>query len=120
MDLRVIDVINAKDILDKVANSSSLPTRTAYKIHIMLNKLNASLEFFEKRRMQLFEEYGEREGDQIIIPKDKIDEFRPKYDELCNLPLEEEIEKVDISLDVDLGISPNEIGTLESFINFIE
>ena len=118
--MNIGQIIDAKGLLDKIASNDSLPTRTSYKIYLMLNKLNASLEFYNTRRMELFREYGEEEGENIIIPKDKVAEFEPKLQELLDLDVEEEITPVDVSLDVDLGIAPVEFGLLTPFINFVE
>ena len=41
-------------------------------------------------------------------------------DEVLNLDTQEEIEKVDVSLDIDLGVSPAEIQQLVPFINFTD
>lgn len=114
------DVFLAKDILKSISEKRNLPTRVAYKLCYMLEKLDITLKFLETKRMEIFEEYGTHEGDNIVIPNEKIPEANKKYEELLNLEVEDAPNKVDISLDVDLDISPSEIKLLEPFINFVE
>ena len=118
--MKIHNVISAKEVLEKLSQSRDLPTRTAYKIYLMLEKAQGALQFYESRRLEIFKEFGVEKDGQIEIPPEKIPEASVKMDELLDLDLPEEIEKVDISLDIDLGVSPSEIQMLTPFINFVE
>lgn len=118
--MKISEIINAKPVLDSITQNKELPTKTAYKIYLMILKINPSLEFFEQKRIEAFEKYGVKENDMVIIPEEHRDEFMAILNEVGNFECDEKIERVDISLDVNLGISPAEIALLEPFINFIE
>ena len=118
--MKIYDIISAKEILEKLAQNKDLPTRTAYKVYLMLDKTQSSIQFYESRRAEVFKEFGIEKDGQIEIPPEKIPEASAKMDEVLDLDVQEEIEKVDISLDLDLGVSPAEIHQLVPFINFID
>ncbi|MBO7461948.1 MAG: hypothetical protein J6T96_05075 [Bacteroidales bacterium] len=118
--MKVFEIVSAKEVLEKLSQNKSLPTRTAYKVYLMLDKAQATLQFYETKRMEIFREFGVEKDGQIEIPPEKIPEASSKMDEVLGLDIEDTIEKVDISLDVDLGISPSEIQQLIPFINFTD
>ena len=86
----------------------------------MLSKLSPSLEFFEQKRNEAFGKYGVQEGENIVISKEYQEDFMSMLNEIGNFECEEEIEKVDVSLDINLNISPSDIALLSPFINFVE
>lgn len=114
------NIIEAKSALDQISGNKNLPSKVAYKIYILLSELQPSLKFFENKRRELFGKYGKEEGENIIIPVENRDLFYKEFNELCQVETEKEIKKVDISLDIDLGISPSDFALLEPFFNFIE
>ena len=118
--MKVYEIISAKEVLEKLSQNKSLPTRTAYKVYLMLDKVQTTIQFYETKRMEVFREYGVEKDGQIEIPPERIKEASAKMDEVLGLDIEEDIDKVDISLDVDLGISPAEIHQLIPFINFTD
>lgn len=118
--MKIKDIILAKELLEKLAQNKNLPTRVAYKVYLMLNKVQSTIQFYETKRIEVFKEYGVEKDGQIEIPPEKVPEASVKMDEILNLDTLEEIEKADISLDVDLGVSPAEIQLLLPFINFTE
>ena len=109
--MKIFDVINAKNILDDISQNKEIPTKIAYKIYLMLSKLSPSLKF---------EKYGVQEGETIIIPAEYKEEFMSLLNEIGEFECEEEIEKIDINLDINLGISPSDFALLEPFFNFVE
>lgn len=118
--MKIYEIISAKETLEALSQNKNLPTRTAYKLYVMIDKVQTSIQFYNDKRMEVFKEFGVENGDQIEIPPEKIPEASKRMDEVMNLDVQEEIEKVDISLDIDLGISPAEINQLVPFINFID
>lgn len=118
--MKIIDIISAKGLLQKISECKDIPTRLAYNIYILLNSLNATLDFYDEQKKKVFEEYGVREGDNIIIPEDKIEEVEPILNELVSVEIDDPPKKVDVSLDINLGISPADINLLVPFINFID
>lgn len=120
MKIKISEIINAKTILDDISQNKEMPTKIAYKIYLMLSKLSPSLEFFDQKRSDAFEKYGIQDGEMIVIPEEHKEEFVSLLNEIGEFECEEEIEKIDISLDVNLGISPSDFALLEPFFNFVE
>ena len=120
MRVKISKIINAKSILDQMSQNKEIPTKLAYKIYLMLSKLSPSLEFFEQKRSEAFEKYGVQEGEMIVIPEEHKEGFMSLLNEIGEFECEEEIEKIDISLDINLGISPSDFALLEPFFNFVE
>lgn len=118
--MKIKDIISAKELLEKLSQNKELPTRAAYKLYLMLQSLESSIKFYDTKRIEVFKEYGVEADGQITIPPEKIPEASAKMEEILNLDIQEEIEKADISLDIDLGVSPAEIQLLIPFINFVE
>ena len=118
--MKIKDIILAKELLEKLSQNKELPTRAAYKLYLMLNSLQSSIEFYDNKRIEVFKEFGVEADGQITIPPEKIPEASAKMEEILNLDVQEEVERAEVSLDVDLGISPAEIQLLIPFINFVE
>lgn len=118
--MKIYEIVESKEILDSLAQNKMLPTKLAYKIYRLLTRVTPSLDFYNNQKFELFQKYGKQEGEDIIIPKENQTDFLKDLNELKQVECEDEIERVDISLDVDLGISPADFFLLEPFINFVE
>lgn len=118
--MKIFELINAKETLDKICSNQNLPTRTAYSLYIMLSKLNTSFEFFEEKKMEIFKSLGETKDGGYVIPVEKTEDFYKEINKIGELECSEDFEKINISLDIDLGISSAEIALLTPFINFVE
>lgn len=118
--MKISKVISAKSVLDDLSQNKNLPTKAAYKIYVLLSELASTVQFFLDKRRELFLSYGVEDGENYVITPDNQDVFNQKFDELMNLECEKEFHKIDISLELDLGISPADIFCLEPFINFVE
>ena len=118
--MTISQIMNAKPILDRLAQNKQLPTKIAYKIYVLLSEVTPTIQFFLDKRKELFLNYGVEEGDSYIIIPENQQKFNNEFDELMNLECEKEVNKIDISLDIDLGISPADIFCLTPFINFVE
>lgn len=118
--MKISEIFMASELLAKISSNKNLPTRVAYKLYMLLSSLDKELEFYDKKRREIFEEYGEANGEQITIPKEKVSLVEPLFAELNELTVENPPEKIDISLDVDLGVSASEIELLLPFVNFVE
>ena len=118
--MKLYEIINATECLRLVANNKNLPTRIAYKLYTMIKSISDEMDFFEKKKYELFEKYGQEADGGLIVPEANKVLFLAELEELKSIDCSKEIEKVDISLDIDLGVSPADIALLEPFINFIE
>ena len=120
--MKISNIINAKEVLTNLSQNKNIPTRVAYKLFLLLSGVEKSLNFFETKRREGFEKYGveDASGNGVIIPEENMSDFISYLNDIGELECEEKIEKVDISLDIDLGVSPAEIALLEPFVNFVE
>lgn len=118
--IKIYEILNAKQVLDELYSNKSLPTKTAYKIYLLLSKLNASLEFFNSKRIELFKKYGEQKGEETVVSDEKRLEFLEALKELTELECEEPIEKIDLDLNINLDISAADLSLIAPFFNFVE
>ena len=118
--MKIYQIIEASDCLKKISKNEMLPTRIAYKLYTMINALSLEVSFFEEKRYALFEKYGRESDSSLVVPEENKEAFLRDLEELKNINCSKNVEKVDISLDIDLGVSPADIALLEPFINFID
>lgn len=120
MKVKFYELINAKDLLDDISLRKSIPTKTAYKIYMLLSKFNESLQFFENKRMEFLQNYGEDIDGSLVVPEEKRLDFFKSLNEIGELCCDVEFEKIDIDININLDISPKDFGLLEPFFNFVE
>lgn len=120
MNITIKDIVEAQEVLGRISQNNNLPMRTAFKIYNTVDKLTSALNFFEKKRKDLFLRYGKEEGENYVIPAENSEVFYAEMNELLQTSCCEDAEKIDVSLDIDLGVSPAEIALLTPFINFVE
>ena len=118
--MKLYEIINATECLRNISSNKNLPTRVAYKLYLMIKQASDEFEFFENQKYSLFEKYGRDMNGVLTITEDNKEMFVAELDELKNIDVSKKFEKVDISLDIDLGVSPADIALLEPFINFVE
>lgn len=92
------DILNIKTFVDKVVESD-LEFVVALKLAKLMKDFAPYIETFDKKKQELFEEYGTRsdDGQQIIIPNEKIADFNVAINGLVST--EVEIEKPIFKLD---------------------
>ena len=82
-------IINSKEVLIKIGNSSAYDAVTAYTVARNISLLNIELETFDKSRIELIKKYGEEQDDgNTSVLKDKIPEYNRELSELLNLEIE--------------------------------
>lgn len=118
--MKIYEIVKSEAVLNSIAENKKLPTKIAYKIYKLLLSLKPNLDFYNGQKYDLFRKYGKSEGENIIIPSENQQIFLNELEELNQVECEDEIKKIDISLDIDLGISPADFFLLEPFINFVE
>ena len=118
--IKISEIVNAEGVLKEISKNKKIPTRVAYRLFIMLSSIEDVLKFYEEKKRALFNKYGVAEGEMLVIPEDKKEIFMKEINEIGDLDCEKDISKIDIELDVDLGISPSDVSLLIPFINFIE
>lgn len=112
MKIRLVDILNSKDILNKLASIKLEDGVTSFKLAHNSNKINPELIAFEKIKEDLIITYGEKkEGDIIEVPQKNRDEYNKQIIKLLEQELELDILLIDpakIS-----GISPGELMPVE-------
>jgi len=105
------DLWNARATLGKLAGMS-FKAKTAYKLMKLIDQVNKEIEPFGKVRQELFQKYGEQEGDRVTIKPENIEIFSKELEELES----QEIElKYTVNLD-EIGeaqLSPSELYDLD-------
>jgi hypothetical protein len=106
MKLKLVDILNAKDIINKLGNMTFRDGATAYKMMRNIRNITPELKDFDIVKNQIMDKYGTKLPDgSIQIPANKKDEYFKDINKL----IEEEIE-VNISL-----INPDEITDFAPF-----
>lgn len=120
IEITVQEMINSIDILKEIA-SKKMPAKTAYKFARINSEIDRENVTFQETRRDLVLKYGERnengelkeENGSIIIPKDKMSEFRKESSDLLNTKITINAEKICIDDFGDDMFSPVEIGKIE-------
>ena len=74
-----------KDGVSTVVSSGLLKQKTSMKNKLYFQRLNKvvaeEVKLLDESKKELFDKFGEGEGEEIFIPKEKIEEFRQNLKE---------------------------------------
>lgn len=99
MKMKLTNLVNSLQVINKILNSDKLPIRDAYRLSKSIQKIQEELQNFDKFRIELIKKYGYETGDGNYQIKSEFENnFRQEIDELLNT-------------EVEIGVSPI---TLES------
>ncbi len=105
MILTLNTILNARPSLQNLIEQK-LPSRTAFKLYKIVERLNRELESFEKAQKDLFARYGEEKDGVVTIEKDNQDAFGKEMAELLATEVELEIQPIKLDeLTVELSAS---------------
>ncbi len=120
---QVIDFRNSGDFFD----STTLPLKVAYKLNKIRKAVEKEGEFYSEKFEEILNNYAKKdengdlvfskEGDQILIKEDMIDECNSALTALQNL--EVQIENYGLSIDdfgEDLKCTPDQLAALMPFM----
>lgn len=107
------DLKNAEGALNKIFHSTELPIRSAYKLSLLVTKVQEQLKTLEDMRVRLVQKFGvkQEDGNQTVRP-DKMTEFMAEMEVVLSEPAE--LNKITLT-EADLAgvkLSPAEIANV--------
>ena len=99
-------LLNAAPGFQKLVRND-LPLRTSYKLSKMVRRVNEELDFFRAKEAELKAKH------EYKVPV-------KEYEELLNLEIDWNEERIEIPLDANIELSCADIEALEPFITFKE
>ena len=120
MKVTLKEIIEANPAITRLAGDKTLSVKLSYKILMLTKAFQGDVEFFNSKRFELLEKYGTPQDGGYNIPPENMDNFIAALDEVGAVESKVEIEKIDISLGLDIGLSAVEIDTLLPFFNFVD
>ena len=111
MKIKLLDILNSKEVLIKLGDTSFSDGLTSYKIARNIKKINPEIETFEVSKKNLIQKYGKKEGDTEPLPQKSIDEYNMQMNEI--LAQEVDIDVSFISPEKLSGISPFELMAID-------
>lgn len=118
-------IINSADSLRALAQKE-LKGKTAYRVSRMLRELDKEYTLFNETRSELIKKYGAKDenGELLVnengdytLEKDHVDEFYKEINDLLRNEVELNANKIDINELAELNFTPNEMLSLEPFID---
>lgn len=103
MKTNMRQLIDAVPALNKLI-SSDMPLKTAYRVTLMMDKLEPELKFFNQKRSEI------PQGEDAVT----------YMEALLELTLETEVEPLEIPLSDNLTLSPMDVRNLRPFAHFID
>ena len=98
---------------------NDLPIKQSYAINKFIKEIwDKSKSYWDVKLLLLSKYWEEKEKWFFNVKKENLKEFNEKFKELLEIEEDYQYEKITISLDSDLKISPEDMSLLEEFINF--
>ena len=104
--MKAFNLVDAVPSFQKLIRQN-LPLRTSYKLSKMVRRVNEELDFFRAKEAELKAKH------EYKVPA-------KEYEELLNLEIDWNEDKIEIPLDTNIEISCADIEALEPFITFKE
>lgn len=121
MKIKFYDIKNSEETLNKLMNQD-LPFKYARKLQKNLKRINDELMFFEGKRKELLEKYGEISDNILRVKEENKEKYLEEYKEMLNTEIELDIEKIPISFleNSNIKLSPYDINNLEFILDETE
>lgn len=125
--MKLNKLINARDVIKKELLNQKMSFSLAYKINKIILATDADENFYLEQIKSLFNKYAKKnENGQIIqdtngnitLIEDKVTDFYKGYNELLNIDVNAEIDKISLA-DLDkenLKLSPHQLQQLMPFV----
>lgn len=111
MKLTLNSIMNAEDVLNKLADKQGLKAKTSFALAMNIKALSEPIHTFENVKNDLVRKYGEKEGeDSYVVNRDSknFDKFVEEYSSLMETETDVKIKKIKIDELDDTGLTPNE------------
>lgn len=123
MNIKLQDIVENIEGLNDFSKMS-LPAATAFKAARLLKRLNEEINIYQQTRTQVITKYAERnadgsfrqDGNNLIIPKDKIEVCNKELQDLLNTEIEVNIIPFKLEELQDLHFTPSQLLLLQNFI----
>jgi hypothetical protein len=100
MKVKLLELINSQKELERLGKKQ-LPVKSAYWIKRITDKVYHELDLFYKQRKEIIEKYQTEEGEKgKKIPKEYVEKADKEINELAEIEIEIDINKIKIE---DLG-----------------
>lgn len=125
IEVQVKDIVNSAEIFSALSQKK-LNMRMAYQLAKIIKEVQKEFELFQETRMKLIYEYAERnedgqlkvdENNNFTIPKEKIQNFQKELNELLEMQVELQINKINLDELEDIEFTPMDLIKIEKFIN---
>ena len=93
-----------------------LPIKTSFSIYRFLKKSSIELEVLENSRVRLIDKYVDKEpleGEEKVVPKDKVSEFNEEFSSLLKEEIDIDFEPIPLSDFGDVSISADDLIPLQ-------
>jgi quinol monooxygenase YgiN len=111
MKLTLNSIMNAEEVLNKLANKQGLKAKTSFALAMNIKALSEPMNTLENVKNDLVRKYGEKEGeDSYVVKRDSknFDKFVEEYRNLMDTETDVKIKKIKIDELDDTGLTPNE------------
>lgn len=122
--VKIVDIVNSTEILQKLAKQN-FKAKLALSIARLLKQAEPELQTFNTTRIDLIKKYATKDENGEIITDEKGNcnlepeatrEFNEELNDLLNTEIELNANKINLNLLEDLDFTPQEIATLEPFL----
>ena len=117
------DVLAMEQTLGKIATSSEIGTKAAYRISRLLDKIRPETEAFNKARTEIVKKIGtpnKDNPDNYDIPPERRDELNTEIDGILDHSFEIKFIKLDIATLDKVKLSALEINSIKKLVDFSE
>jgi hypothetical protein len=117
MNIKLSQLVNSVQVLNKIFNSDKLPVTDAYRLSKSINKIQDELQNFDKFRIELIKKYGQETGDGNYQVKPEFeDDFKKGMDELLNTEVEIGLNPVTLESLSKVNLSAIELSLIDYLI----
>lgn len=115
MKIQYVDIISSAEAFSKLA-SGNLSLKVAYRLRKIIDSLSKENGFFWEQRKKIMGKY-KPEHERSDEESEKL---KNELDELLNLEIEVDIERLTISSSEDVKLSYHDMNGLKKFVEFVE
>lgn len=124
MKIKLIELINAMESLMRLGELP-MTAKDSFNYMRFLSKSEVEFKLYYEKRDSLIKKYGHSDNEvNYIIPKEKLYEYNNEMNELNNLELDLEFEKIKINIEKlelqKIELKANDMIRVQKFIDFIE
>lgn len=115
------DIVSVKESSESIRNllcklEKPLPSRISLRISRIISACEREMKHIDESIRQLYERYGNREGDSYVIPEEKRKEFLDEWTNLMSEEFELDVRPLEISEIGDLHLPYQVIEIFKPFI----